>query len=52
MAIADADSPAIRVYLCDGEPKVVGQFNAHSAPVVALAYNEVAKTVVSADRWD
>lgn len=50
MAIADADSPAIRVYVCDGQPDVVGQFDSHSSPVVALAYNEHAKTVVSADR--
>lgn len=57
MAVADADSPAIRVYVCDGSSDAVGQFDGHSAPVLTLAYNEPAKTVVSADRcvnavWD
>lgn len=51
VAVADADSPLIRVYVSDGSADVVGEFNGHSSPVVALAYNEHAKTVVSADRW-
>lgn len=50
VAVADADSPLIRVYLSDGTSDVLGQFSGHSSPVVALAYNEKAKTVVSADR--
>lgn len=50
MAVADADSPAVRVYVCDGSSDAVGQFNGHSSPVLTLAYNEPAKTVVSADR--
>ena len=50
VAVADADSPAIRVYECEGSPDAVGQFDGHGSPVVALAYNEPAKTVVSADR--
>lgn len=50
MAVADADSPAVRVYVCDGSSEAVGQFDGHSSPVLTLAYNEPAKTVVSADR--
>lgn len=51
MALADADSPAIRIFTCDGSADAVGEFNGHSSPVLALAYNEPAKTVVSADRY-
>lgn len=50
VAVADADSPAVRVYVCDGSSEAVGQFDGHSSPVLTLAYNEPAKTVVSADR--
>ncbi|CAN0523051.1 unnamed protein product, partial [Scytosiphon promiscuus] len=50
VAVADADSPAIRVYVSDGTADAVGQFDGHSSPVLTLAYNEPAKTVVSADR--
>lgn len=50
MAVADADSPVVRVYVSDGSSDAVGQFNGHSSPVLTLAYNEPAKTVVSADR--
>lgn len=50
VAVADADSPSIRVYVSDGSSDVVGEFSGHSQPVVALAYNEKFKTVVSADR--
>lgn len=52
MAVADADSPAIRVYLSDGTSDAVGQFDGHSSPVLTLAFNEPAMTVVSADRCD
>lgn len=52
MAVADADSPAIRVYLSDGTADAVGQFDGHSSPVLTLAFNEPAMTVVSADRCD
>lgn len=52
MAVADADSPAIRVYLADGTPDSVGQFDGHSSPVLTLAFNEPTMTVVSADRCD
>lgn len=48
--MADADSPAIRVYVSDGSTEAVGQFDGHSSPVLSLAFNEPAKTVVSADR--
>ncbi|CBJ32259.1 peptidylprolyl isomerase domain and WD repeat containing 1 [Ectocarpus siliculosus] len=50
VAVADADSPAIRVYVSDGSTDAVGQFDGHSSPVLSLAFNEPAKTVVSADR--
>ncbi|CAM9800719.1 unnamed protein product [Pylaiella littoralis] len=50
VAVADADSPAIRVYVSDGAADAVGQFDGHSSPVLTLAFNEPAKTVVSADR--
>lgn len=48
--MADADSPAIRVYVSDGTAEAVGQFDGHSSPVLTLAFNEPAKVVVSADR--
>ena len=49
--MADADSPEIRVYLSDGSADAVGRFAGHSSPVMALAFNEQANTVVSGDRY-
>ncbi|CAN0165110.1 unnamed protein product [Discosporangium mesarthrocarpum] len=50
VAVADSDSPVVRVYASDGQPEPVGELSVHSVPVVVMGYNEVYRTVVSADR--
>ncbi|CAM9602696.1 unnamed protein product [Chrysoparadoxa australica] len=49
VAVADADSGAVRVYATDGASEPLHTLTLHSSPVLCLAFNSAMGTVVSGD---
>lgn len=49
VAIADGDSPYIRIYRTDGQLTPVAEISVHRSPVQAMALNRKYNTIISAD---